>query len=250
MARSPNWRRYLRQRIGGGTRVPIRGGKNKTGKKGRVGRRGQIPELGNSIGKSLPGSKFFQGRKVTGAERWVWTLDLAVQRVLYYWLVADITEDFVTNWTTAIMESEDCRDQLTYSCVAVRTGPVPVVVDNWARMSAWNTVFETGPGFWTGFTGGLSVPSGAVAYCTLEATVVGSDPYPNVGGQVRLDASSGVVPTQAETPWPVNSNDNPQEPTMACIIYGPASVFTEVFMHGFGINSYKDAKFTCNISPV
>jgi hypothetical protein len=74
----------------------------------RTGTKLAIPELGNLIGKNLPGAAMFRGRTVGKLERTLWQVDGIAQRGLWYWLIADITADFIVHWTSAIMNSEAC----------------------------------------------------------------------------------------------------------------------------------------------
>jgi len=236
--------------IGSGTRMPMRGKKNKAGKTGRGNRKVAIPEIGNSVGKALPGSPFFQGRKVTGIERYLWILDGLSQRVLWYWLVAEITEDFVTEWTTAIMESEACRRPTTFYISAEKTGATAVFTGDWSRIIAWQTIERSGPGFWNGIGGALDIPAGHQANIAAAVHVSESGIGTVEGANVRLSViGSGPQPTP-ETPWPVNSNDDPTTPTLTATIYGPAVVTVDVFPIGTGIVEYGDCVFSASISPL
>lgn len=86
----------------------------KGNKKGKAQRRKkskfkfEIPEIGELIGKNLPLAGLVKGRKVGNAQRWFWRIDGWAQRVLWYWLVVDISKDFVYNWSTGILRHERC----------------------------------------------------------------------------------------------------------------------------------------------
>ena len=82
----------------------------KRGRKGRGGFRG-IPELGELLGSQLPGAKEAKGRKVTQGVKNLWLLDGVIQRLLWYWLVVDITVEFFYAWTSAIQKTEFCEAQ-------------------------------------------------------------------------------------------------------------------------------------------
>lgn len=71
--------------------------------------RGGIPEIGELIGRHLPNAEVVRGRNIGRGERWLWRVDGIAQRGLWYWMVADVTEDFLVNWTTALLESEECN---------------------------------------------------------------------------------------------------------------------------------------------
>ena len=70
--------------------------------------KGGIPELGELFGKNLPGATVVKARNVGSAQKFLWHVDGLAQRGLYYWMIADVTSDFIINWTTGIMESEEC----------------------------------------------------------------------------------------------------------------------------------------------
>lgn len=82
-------------------------------KRGRSGKgRGKgLPELGNLLGANLPGSRAARGRQTTQGVKNLWIVDGVLQRLLWWWLVIDITNDFFFNWSSAIMASEFCQDQ-------------------------------------------------------------------------------------------------------------------------------------------
>jgi len=70
--------------VGGMTRKPVRAKKLKAGKTAKIRRVAKPPEVGNALGKALPGSKMFQARKVTGFERYFWVIDMQIQRFFWY----------------------------------------------------------------------------------------------------------------------------------------------------------------------
>lgn len=235
--------------IGGRTRVPTRGKKNKPGKKGGGRRIPRPPEIGNEIGKALPGSTFFQGRKVTGLERRLWIIDMGFQRIAWWWLVADVTENFVTNWTTAIMESEACRRPDTFNMKAHKDGPQVMFAGTWSRIFAWTTDYESDGIHWDALAGALTIPADSKAQITYYARTHASAPYTNDGGQIRINNGGVHSGTDKETIWPVNADDEPQLPTMTATILGPRVVTFDVFPHGTGINGTSDAVITAHISP-
>ena len=72
----------------------------------------RFPEIGELIGKHLPGAKYFQGTKYAMPTRHLWRIDGILQRGLFYWLIADIASDFTFNWTSALYETEWCKATL------------------------------------------------------------------------------------------------------------------------------------------
>lgn len=88
------------------------------GRRGRRGGRGLpgIPEFGELIGKNIPGSNDYRGRQVSAGAKQLWILDGVIQRLLWYWLVVDVTIDFFYEWSSAIMQSEYCHEEYTNHC--------------------------------------------------------------------------------------------------------------------------------------
>ena len=85
-------------------RLKFRSGTKRKRRKSRF----EIPELGELIGKSLPGAKIIKGRNIGRFQRWLWTIDAVAQRVLWYWMLIDLTSEFLYDWATGIMTSADC----------------------------------------------------------------------------------------------------------------------------------------------
>ena len=91
-----------------------RRGPRATGRLHRLGRAlGRLPGLGDDpgdfIGKRLPFAKKVKGRKIVMAERIMWLVDNRLQRLLFWWLVIDVVEEFFYDWTSLIMASEFCN---------------------------------------------------------------------------------------------------------------------------------------------
>lgn len=81
--------------------------------KTRLGRiaRGGIPEIGELIGKRLPFHERLSVRRISHAQKTLWIIDGFLQRILFYWLIYDLTTDFIFEWSSLILESEACKDQ-------------------------------------------------------------------------------------------------------------------------------------------
>ena len=85
---------------------PRRTGKRKGKWRRRIPR---FPELGEEIGKRLPGADKIKGRKWGAGGKWLWRVDTIAQRALFWWLVVDVTIDFAFNWTSLLYETEWCK---------------------------------------------------------------------------------------------------------------------------------------------
>jgi len=231
-------------------RFPVRGRKGKGGKLGKLRRFPQPPEVGDSIGKRLPGSKMFRARKVTGIERQVWVIDQTVQRALWYWLMADIAENFITNWTTAIMESEACRNTDLGHCSADRLGNQPMAPDEWQAIINWHVISNEPSDFFGAGSGSLSIPDGMKARITFMADTHAILPNTSTGNQIRVGHVDESYFKNITTPWPVGEGDDPQKTCLTGTIVGPAFVQAMVKPFGTGIQFCSNAKLTAQLVPV
>jgi len=227
--------------IGRRTRVPIRGQKNRANRAARNVLRKGIPEIGEEIGKRLPGSKAIQGRKVSGLQRWFWVIDGVAQRALWYWLIADISEGFVVNWTTAIMESEACKKPDYGTVRARRTSGLTTGADNWSAIVGWSTETDTTNGKWTGATGQLTVPAGLAARVTLWGTSGNLPPGTHQGNQLGVFAPTETSPESFTSPWPLSAPDDPRDTSTVGTIRGPVVLQLAVKNHGTGFQELRTA---------
>jgi len=236
--------------IGRNTRVPVRGQRNKAnrGPKGR--RLPGIPELGDEVGKRLPGSDIFRGRKVTGLERWVWVVDGYLQRALWYWLVVDIGRNFVVNWTTAIMESTACAKPDQLRIRATYDGAQPVGLETWSAILGWDTEEDQTDGLWFPTLGRIVVPAGAQCSITLWGTGGAPGGSIHIGSQIKADTNGAIFNGLNESPWPVGEGDNPLEPVVACRVLGPATVNMEMKCYGSGFQQIRTGSLSAVIAPV
>lgn len=87
-------------------------GRRTTKRKGKWSKRiPAFPEPGNTLGKWLPFAEQIEdftnwGTKTKG----LWRIDNAIQAGLFWWLVADVAEDFVFNWTSLLYETHWCKE--------------------------------------------------------------------------------------------------------------------------------------------
>lgn len=138
----------------------------KKGKKGR-GLRG-IPELGELLGNKLPGAQEAQGQKWSNAAKTLWRIDSAMQAGLFWWLVADVIEDFAFDWTSVLYESYWCRNSdlggFSYSTV----GGGAIWNGGWKVAGFPIEDYEDAPPNWnfnTGGSGGVWATIGVAHTC-------------------------------------------------------------------------------------
>lgn len=149
----------------------------------------EIPELGESIGKLLPGAKFFRGRRVGPFWRWFWRIDGLAQRALWYWLLVDVGVDLAYNWTTGIFRHERC----------------------WRVADGW---FQAGPGF-------LSTPCDGVWYqsgAPVPHRSGGGPPAPSFPVAVPPGMSATVMYGLDDVRFFLNTNAS-----IACSIYSEST---------------------------
>lgn len=70
----------------------------------------RFPEIGNLIGSQLPGAERFKDRHWGAGGRHLWAIDGVAQRLLFGWLVIDVTVDFFYNWTTLLNLTAWCKN--------------------------------------------------------------------------------------------------------------------------------------------
>ena len=105
----------------------------------RIPRRPGLPEIGEWVGRNLPGAAEAAGRRISAGQSILWMLDGVAQRGLWYWLVLDVSTDFVYGWASAVQESEFCRKQNIPFC---HWKSVPDA--NWfSPANAWTTIGTT-----------------------------------------------------------------------------------------------------------
>jgi len=67
-----------------------------------------IPELGEEVGKKLPGAEGIKSRSFGAVEKNLWLLDGLTQRVFFWLMVADIVTDFTYDWASGIYKAGFC----------------------------------------------------------------------------------------------------------------------------------------------
>lgn len=149
----------------------------RTGKrKGKWARRiPRFPELGEMIGKELPGADEVKGTKWNNLGKTLWRVDGALQQIAFWWLVAEVTEDFAFNWTSVLFESYWCLPDAP-GRFSYRLDAMHVLIGNdWHRVGFPWEDYEEGPPFW-GFWTGNSGPNGCTATAALNFEVLPAFP--------------------------------------------------------------------------
>lgn len=98
-----------------------------------------IPELGEEIGKRIPGSETLRSRRVGALERSLWLIDGAIQRALYWIMITDLVSDFAYGWTSAIRKRGYCRQSGTQRVLSSDLGWRMYADDRWIETSRPST---------------------------------------------------------------------------------------------------------------
>lgn len=235
---------------GGLTRKPVRKRRARAGKRDIVRRISTPPEIGNSIGKSLPGSTFFRARKVTGAERLVWTIDMGFQRLFWYWLVIGIVSEFIQCWSSAIMKSEACARDTGGTVSATRSTTGPWAPDTWHAVLGWATQHDETGGAWNPINGTITVAAGKRCTITFYGDFNGWAGGLNDGGQLAASPTDAGGEPISSTPWPVGMHDNPQEITQTAIYTGPLLIHLAAKAYGTGLQGAHDLVMTAQLTDI
>ena len=86
----------------------LRSGRHiRRGRKGERGRRKQ--GLGRRAAMKLPMMQALTQRKVSQGVKNLWIIDGIGQRLLWWWLIADVASGFLYNWTSMVRKTEFCQ---------------------------------------------------------------------------------------------------------------------------------------------
>ncbi len=86
----------------------LRGGKH--GSRKRKGQHGRKPKgIAAKLASKLPPFSRLRNRKVSQGVANLWIIDGIGQRLLWWWLVADVVSGFAYNWTSMIYKTERCQ---------------------------------------------------------------------------------------------------------------------------------------------
>lgn len=145
------------------------------GRKGRKSRKGVgIPELGELLGSKLPGAEEVKARQhVRAGEKLFWLVDGVTQRLLWYWMVFDLTVDFFYEWTTLIQESEFCSKSGSAGCCYTSNHESILALVGWHAVSHNIREYQRGDCSASGAGGGVGPGTWDVSF---SANVKDQDP--------------------------------------------------------------------------
>lgn len=106
------------------------------GSRGKKGQHGRKPKgLRARLAVKLPEFSKLQQRKVSQGVRTLWVIDGIGQRLLWWWLVADVTTGFLYNFTSMIYKTEVCQ-----MAAAPGSGLRQITNISFAAIIGWNSV--------------------------------------------------------------------------------------------------------------
>jgi len=143
----------------------------RTGKRKGKWRRAipRFPEIGEEIGKRLPGADEVKGKKWGCLVNSMWRIDSKLQQGLFWWLVADVTNDFAFEWTSLLYETVWCQasDLGRFAWHNTGTGAIPGGV--WKLFGAFTKDYQEAPPTWVGTRGQTgSLPCTVAAASDIE----------------------------------------------------------------------------------
>lgn len=133
-------------------------------------------------------------RPVSQGVRHLWAIDGVLQRGLFYWMIMDLIQDFIIEWSSMIERTETCRLQYGGSCYG-RSSEGPAI----GTGSEWKTVpFQhqeaTGAASWNGLAG--AHVEGTDVTATGSVVLVPNGPgAPEYAWQARIVGPNGVLAT-------------------------------------------------------
>ena len=185
----------------------LRAGRHgRKGKKGKI-KKGLIPEWGNALGKKIPGSAAAGALSFNQGVKNLWLIDLGLQRILWWWLVIDITVDFFYHWTSLINQSEFCSRQNANGIAVTGNGGSFLGIIGWNAILLPNILWKRGGLNWNVST--LSLPPG-LFQLALGLTVKNVDPTPldfQIGMFFATPFDIPIVLSERETIQPGEEKD-------------------------------------------
>lgn len=208
------------------------GGRGHKSKRGRFWRAiyGVLEfDISEFVGKHFPGAKVVRARNVSPGVVQLWLIEGVIERFLFYWMVIDLTTDFVYRWQSAVAQTAWChaRDD------AVFVGEVsdyPLIgIVGWQAIN-WGTpkkirhiLFYNGFGVTPGLGGGVG------ALSTVFTPVPGHN---NAFAKARIRCVSGPN-VGRESVWEETfTDDAPKGVTLGINATGGDTLVVEVIVGG------------------
>ena len=163
-------------------------------RKGKWARRvPRFPEIGEMVGKQLPiAEQVSDFSKWNGLGKTLWRVDTVMQQFMFWWLVAEVTEDFAFEWTSLVYESYWCQPDPPGK-FSYRKTDNQVFHDNmWTRVWFGTEDYEDAPPEWLYYSGATG-PNPCTVTAAVKIKKHGAFPPPQ-GFSVRIiDNRTGEV---------------------------------------------------------
>lgn len=198
-------------------------------KKGVRRKRWSIPDTPELIAKRLPGYEATAQRQVSQGVKALWRVDGVLQRYALYFLIADLASDFFFEWSSAIMETEYCK-QAKAGAGALEFNDFLAVATAWTTPGNRHLLYANYPVYWPGADSLVVQASKFSAYfgCTLEP--FNYPPSSGYGYRTRIEISGGA--TYGESDLQNDLNANGVGAISGVHLSGPSSVIPEVRSYG------------------
>lgn len=136
-----------------------------------------FPELGEEIGKRLPGADEVKGTKWGVLGNALWRIDTQIQQGLFWWLVADVTIDFAYNFTSVLYESRWCQAS-SLGRFSYRSDTLGIIAGGAPRAIPYDIrEYQFAPPFWTVIFGESGI-NGCTAFGTVDFEPLAGNPHP------------------------------------------------------------------------
>ncbi len=169
-------------------------GARRTGKRKGKWRKAvpRFPELGEEIGKRLPGADEMKGRQWSQAGNALWMIDSVIQQGLFWWLVADVTNDFAYDFTSVLYESRWCQWDSRGKFSWATDGDSPIPGGIWLNLTLDQIDYEQPMPSWVIAFGNIGLKGATITGAMRFRPVLGQPPI--VSGETRIvDKVTGEI---------------------------------------------------------
>lgn len=154
----------------------------------RRGRRLAIPDFGDEIGKKLRPDAMYN-RTITNGQLHLWKIYGRLEHLMWWWMVTDISANFIYNWGSALYQNEYCKNKDEYNAGFEADRQTHAIPIGRLGISGGRLLYKNPPGPWAGSWGG-SAPSGHRLHYVLSGSVEPTDPAnPPEGAELGLQIS-------------------------------------------------------------
>jgi len=170
------------------------------GSRGKKGRRGpyKIPgtqifdwDPNNEIGKKLPGADDLRGREISKGIAFLWVIEGAIERLLFWWMVIDLTTNFLFDWLSGVNESEYCQARDDAVLLLTDEGNTRTALTGWTSYPFDTTAKSRNMTFVTGFGASQDV-GGGMAIFTVSIRMLDPDDQGTYRVRLRKPLSNSV----------------------------------------------------------